>query len=156
MNVKLQRHTAESELYIAASGNQVDIVQYLLQNGAMGIIPKTYCIKHHANSRLAQLFVNYGIDVNDRNSEGQSPLYWSKNKEMTCLPLKYGVDIHLLDYNGNNPLHVACENGSIQTLICYPQLALVQNDEGELAIDLARKIEIKEILKHDPMFVSQT
>jgi ankyrin repeat protein len=126
LNVKLQRHTAESELYIAASGNQVDIVQYLLQNGAMGIIPKTYCIKHHANSRLAQLFVNYGIDVNDRNSEGQSPLYWSKNKEMTCLPLKYGVDINLLALFGNNPFHNACRSGSIQLVLFYakyPQLA---------------------------------
>jgi len=100
-------------LILAVYNNSVDVVDFLLKNGAstagqdaagntalMGV-----CFKGYAE--LAQKLVAAGADVNERNSNGATALTFAAtfgHLQIAELLLKNGADVYVQDARGKTPL----------------------------------------------------
>ncbi|MDR2812777.1 MAG: ankyrin repeat domain-containing protein [Puniceicoccales bacterium] len=62
-----------------------------------------------ANSKTdeVQQLIASGINVNQKNSTGATPLHFSDTEEMTVLLCDLGADVNATDDNGDTPLHNA-------------------------------------------------
>lgn len=64
------------------------------------------------NKELIDLLLDYGADINSRDSHGFTPIlyinYFYEDIELFKHLLKRGADIHAFNYNGYNILHILC------------------------------------------------
>jgi hypothetical protein len=61
------------------------------------------------NEQIIKLLIQFGANINKKNSKGASPLTEMNNYDdnMLKLLINYGGDIHTVDYEGNTILHIA-------------------------------------------------
>ena len=68
---------------------------------------------------VANILLNYKIDINARNKKGETALYIAtenNNKYVTELLLNYNADVNIKCKYNISPLHNACENGCLFTV----------------------------------------
>lgn len=115
-------------LLIASSDGRVDVVEFLLRNGA---------------------------DVNVKNNEGQNALMFcaakyrdSLNRDVVDALLRAGINVHDKDANGNTALHYACKSESEEMVRLlagdFNVSPWVANLAGVKPIDLASSDEIRQ------------
>lgn len=93
-----------------------DGARFLLKHG----IDISFCAFKHAS-----LFVDRGIELNERNEEGLTPLYLAaRHNHCTIVDylLRKGADVNLIDRQiGRTPLMYTASNGSTQ--LCHTLLS---------------------------------
>lgn len=68
-------------------------------------------VKENNIEKVKKLLAN-GVDVNVKNSYGQTPLFCVANSlDMTKVLINYGADINIKDDEGNTPLHWMIRSG---------------------------------------------
>jgi len=110
------------DLYTAINRNrQNNVIQFLLQNGAVSNGEILLLTMERQRFDLARQFIEAGIDVNyqyplSRNyADGMTPLlYASKwnNFEMVKLLVEHGANINIRAVDGNTPLSIARTNNN--------------------------------------------
>ncbi len=111
--------TGHTALYISASSNNLELVQYICSKGVDINYPCGYywettlhlaCVKDFFN--IAKFLLSIGADISKRNKTGLTPALVACQKgniRILNLLLQHGVDINERSYSGNTLLHIACE-----------------------------------------------
>jgi ankyrin repeat protein len=92
---------------------------------------------------LLNYFVDYGVNINGKNNNGQTPLHIaiSKNKkEIVDYYLQMGTNLDMLDDGGNSVLHLAAEGNDpklMQVLLEKFKNINAVNKDGMTALHLA-------------------
>ncbi len=71
-------------------------------------------------NELVELLVSKGLDINSKNSEGQTPLYFAcveKNNELVKILIKNKADVNIQTNNGHAPLHFTSNIEIVKLLI---------------------------------------
>ncbi|VDI07818.1 Hypothetical predicted protein, partial [Mytilus galloprovincialis] len=107
---------------------------------------------HH---EIIFVLINAHANVNAKNNENQTALHVTKDKQVAEMLIKNGADANSRDihvsmyYSGNTPLHQAAYNGQNDTmkyLIRIGANTSVQNNKNETPLDLAKNLEVAEII----------
>jgi ankyrin repeat protein len=77
-----------------------------------GLPPSASLLKAAQNSDVTQVRrnLNWGVDVNTRDSEGVTPLHWAayfNSEGVAELLITYGADVNAKMNNGGTPLQLA-------------------------------------------------
>ena len=125
--VDVQGYCDDTPLYAASYGGHIDIMLWLLNHGADA---NTFCSgftplfesadKMHLDT--AQVLLENNADINLRDYQGQTPLYWvlsycrSKGKlmDMVRLLLEHGADPNICTNDHRTPLHEASSHGLLE------------------------------------------
>lgn len=93
----------------AVSSNNKDVVELLLENGA--IMEKNLILRHAESKEMAEFLISLGADVNGEDGSGQTPLHWNiiTNKPLDLIRflIDSGADVNTKDNDGKTPLHMA-------------------------------------------------
>ena len=114
-------------------------------------------------SAAVQLLVDLGADTNTMNKSGQTPLHAAVSGEKDCPELcetllKHGATIDAVDEDGNQPLHLACNRGHINTaslLLSHEADTNTMNKSGQTPLHAATSGEkdcpelCEILLRHD-------
>ena len=110
-------------LEIATREGHVDIVQYLVSEGAPvnaqdrdGVTALMYACSEK-QSEIMSFLLNHGADINIRNRDGTAALHLACYKQMIVgveLLLAHGVDHSLRGIEGSTPLMYACKKKSLK------------------------------------------
>ena len=103
-------------LHLACYENNVEIVRFLLKNGAdinkedkNGFTP-LYLACYENNVEIVRLLLEKDADINKEDKDGNTPLHvacYENNVEIVRLLLEKDADINKEDKDGITPLHVA-------------------------------------------------
>jgi ankyrin repeat protein len=137
-------YPSTSVLHFAASGN-FPVAETLLSHGCNPNLGFGQCLWREP-SRMAELFLSHGADVNFRESSGQpllnSRIHWNLPSVVLWL-LKNGADPNLADDRGNTALHEAAARGInpkvIQAILDRGGRKTTRNEEGKTPLALAKE-----------------
>ncbi len=89
-----------------------------------------------------------GADVNARDNEGTTPLYWHLQVSTAKALIRPDTQINAQDHDGNTLLHMAFESGAVGLLLRHGANPNIQNHEGRLpAQGHYTNIEIKTAIR---------
>lgn len=71
---------------------------------------------HSANRDRLKLLLRYGVNPNERDSDGQSCLHKSEDAGIAKLLIEHGADVNLLNKDGATPLDVCRDRDVIRVL----------------------------------------
>ena len=63
---------------------------------------------------IIELLLSKGGQIDSRDSEGKTPLYWAiqnNRKELVELLISSGADVNVKDNSGKTPLHISSQQG---------------------------------------------
>lgn len=104
-----------------------------------------HTMAYHDLLEPCRLLLSYGADVNRKNKNGETPLYWAVR--MNCFQvamtlLDYGADANCLDNSGSTPLHYACCHAvpeMIPLLLSYKCDPNIKDVDGKTALESIEK-----------------
>ena len=149
-NFKSGELNADSQihLFVAARGNDIKAVQWLLANGAEvnakndnGWTPLHGAATKNASEAAAVLLAN-GAEVNV-TSNGWTPLYmvaFRNASEAAAVLLANGAEVNVKDNDGWTPLHWAADRNASEAaavLLANGAEVNAKNNDGETPLDLA-------------------
>ncbi len=118
--VNLKDISGRTPLHWAARNDHLNIVKFLVNNGAdvnaednQGISPLFYSVWLGGNYEIAECLVNIGADVNFKRSNGQTLLYLASREgidKTAKLLIEKGADLNQPDAVGKTPLFISVEN----------------------------------------------
>ncbi|KAM9703430.1 ankyrin repeat and SOCS box protein 2 [Menidia menidia] len=115
----------ETPLMVAATGDNLECVQVLLENGAEPDIPSydketpLYKACEKSNAAVVAALLNHGAEVNTRCLQGWTALQEAvlrNNVEICEMLLKAGAKYNLSNMYGITPLFTAAQSGQVDTL----------------------------------------
>jgi ankyrin repeat protein len=112
VNVNATNNKKYTALDFAEENDEFDIVTMLLKNGT-NVTDKNALFRRALNNGSESLILElleHGIDINSRDSEGQTPLYFAIVKNLTTVVnilIAKGADINARNNDGQTPLHKA-------------------------------------------------
>jgi hypothetical protein len=113
---------------------------------------------YYADIEMVRVLLDYGVDVNSRNKDGWTPLYYAPNSYpndpgAARLLLDRGADPNLGAKDGQTPLHEALQYGWIEMarlLIEHGanvEVIQVKGKHGKTALEIASEEQYDEIVK---------
>ena len=87
-----------------------------------------------------------GNIVIQRNVFEQSPLHFTKTKEMVEVLLNYGANVHVRDKNGNTFLHKVDRVDLVQVFLDYGINVNATNNYGATPLHMVKKVEVLQVL----------
>jgi len=90
------------------------------------------------------------LSPNTRDSGGATALHLTNNTDVIGLLLEYGAKVNSRDLDGNTPLHVMCQNGSLEAirLLVSRQADLVaENNEKVMPVHSAAERGHTEVIQ---------
>ena len=151
----IKGHTA---IHVVSLTGNMRIAKLLLKKGVdINVKDKDKHTSLHGTAlvghmKLASLFIQRGAEINARDIMGYTPLHqasWNGHTEIVSLLLKNGANINVQDEKGYTPLHRAVSEGYMETtsLLLKSGAKNIKNRDGQLPVDLAEAIEMKELIK---------
>jgi ankyrin repeat protein len=147
---------------VALAGRHFQLAEVLHRNGS-SVAPRGYsdttplhAAAHNGDFEMVQVLLDYGVDVNARNSRGRTPLAYASlggrpnEPRVTRLLIEHGADPNIPSVSGFTPLHRASENGRIEIvhiLIEHGANVEVQDKYGRTPLDVASGDHREEILE---------
>jgi ankyrin repeat protein len=109
------------------SGGHTGMVKWFLAHGvdlnkAQCDDPDRTFLYEAGNAEIAELLIDHGVDVNHKDKQGQTALYWicmfgQNPAEVARVLLKHGADPNAADKRGLTPLMVAKDGATVDALI---------------------------------------
>lgn len=108
---------------------------------------------------IAQLFINYGSNVNAKNKDGKTPLHIicelpinDHTEKIIKLLINSGANVNSIDIRGNTVLHELAQHNNNSELISYISSldAIVnnKNNDGDIALHIAIQKENSDMMMH--------
>jgi len=149
----------ETPLHSAASGGQLEVVKFLISQGAdinlkqnSGATALHFaCFGGHRD--VVEWLIDNGADVNSKDNNGLTPLrvaVFRSNKEMIALLIEKGAALNAREENGATPLHEACIGGNkdvVELLIEKGANIGIEDDMGNTPFHMASNYGQKEIVE---------
>ncbi len=144
-------------LMLASQAGSMEIVEYLLANGAeIDVITATGCTalnsaidKSHMN--IAKLLISRGADVNIRSPfDGATPLLLAtleQKLDFVKLLLENGANVNARDESGFTALMEAGSTEIVQVLLAFGADVNAKNNEGGTALQYAKEQNLEEIVE---------
>ena len=95
-----------------------------------------------------RVLIEYGASVNDRDVEGNTPLYYGNSKLALALLSEFKCDPNVINKQGMSPLHVACKVGDLSKVELLIEHGTHMNDKdghGNTPFEIAVKYRNAEI-----------
>lgn len=110
-----KKHTDQLIFKACRNGNSFEL-ESILSDGAdpncegYHYPPLHIACKYHP--KLIKVLLNYGADINVKNSSYKTPLHMACEYKLSSVKilLDCGADLNVIDHEGNTPLHVACQH----------------------------------------------
>ena len=147
----------------ALEGRHFELAQVLHRNGSSvdpqgrSGISTLHSAAYYGDLEMVQVLLDYGADVNAKESTGCTPLNFalenhSKDLDPRIVPflLECGTDPNLQADNGFTPLHRASDSGRIEivrVLVDHGASVEVQDKQGRTPVDIASGEQRDEIIK---------
>ncbi|XP_074113519.1 uncharacterized protein LOC141536705 isoform X1 [Cotesia typhae] len=125
--VTIKRHHVKNKLLIftAVELGFVNVIEELLK---LGVSPNTvlsndliYCMLHiaclHRQDGVVKLLINKGADVNCRDHQGKTPLFYAihnGDRKIIKILLRNHADINIQAQDGQTPLSISVENVDVE------------------------------------------
>ncbi|MDD3000785.1 MAG: ankyrin repeat domain-containing protein [Candidatus Riflebacteria bacterium] len=155
-NPNYLNETSESVLENAVrncstNDDSIDTIHLLIRNGAdihnnamRGLTPPLMWTPPRKDLLIQQILLSYGADVNEKSSNGQTPLMYAAGKtNLFKLYLRSGGDVNARDNEGNTVLcHIAKEGKSAELValaIKHGSDPMEPNNKGEIPLVIAAK-----------------
>lgn len=103
--------------------------------------------------KICQMLIDAGANVNQRNSTGETPLWWASgydNVEILKLLLDKGANVNAINSYVVTPLMRAAEYemyDNVQILLSHGACVTLKDEQGQTALDYAQKTGNKEIIE---------
>jgi ankyrin repeat protein len=149
-SAKNHANNTVSALTIAAQENDLKLAKILIDFGCKvndNINRYVLLVLINSNkgdiSEFVYLLVNHGIDVNQCDADGNSPLILATGKELTNVVnilLDSNIDIDHKNAQGNTALHIAVLSGKIELvslILKYKPDINIMNKMGNSALELS-------------------
>ena len=98
----------------------------------------------YLDSKVVELLIKYGADVNARNYKNETPLHLVTDENITSVLIKNGADVDILDNNNRTALDNAIESDSININIIKDMLSSCNVDTFKKAFYLSLGKYIKD------------
>ena len=121
------KQTAQSNIYLAASDNDISAVTAYLDSGinVNELDSNGYSTLHAASSYnhfdLLQLLVSRGGNINLADNEGDTPLFVAETKEMCALLIELGADVNHRNQEGQTALEYMMEEDEFPDVVAFLQ-----------------------------------
>ena len=149
-------------LFAASYHGDVDTIRWLLKHGAdangfcSGYLPLIDAAAI-MNLDAVQVLLEYKADINLKNKEGKTPLYWilvhcsgeEKLVDMVRRLLGHGADPNICNNGHRTPLHEASSYGLLEAarlLLRYGAKVDEKDEEGKTPYQLATSDEMTKLL----------
>ncbi len=66
--------------------------------------------KYASNEKMFDMLIKSGLDINNENNNGQTPIFFVKDPQILEKYIKAGADINHTDHNGSTPIFYAVKN----------------------------------------------
>ncbi len=125
VSVDLKNSEGMSLVAISAEKGYIDIVKYLLANGAtLNTIDMWGWSPLHSaviggNSEMVKLFIEYGLEVDESSHEFMTPLHYAcleGNKEIVQILLEHGADRYTVNDEGRTSFDMVKEANHLEIL----------------------------------------
>ena len=157
-NVNAKANDLSTALHIAALGGHSEIVQMLLEKDALvhaldedGVTPLMDAAKG-GHVEIISLLVKAGGDINVQDREGRSALTWAVTRSSSIAAINYllslGAQVNAATPQSETSLMYAVRLGNkeiVQTLLAGGADVQIKNDDGDRALELARKSRREDI-----------
>lgn len=140
--------------------NDTKLVQAALNSGASvnksykGLYPLIRAASF-GNLNMVEYLLNKSAVIDIEDTQKMTPLHYAaalKNDSILKLLLKEGAESSLMDKDGENPLHIAAKYGRLDAVKdlrnANASLMLQKNDKGDTPLDLAKKLNRKEVVEY--------
>ncbi|KAH0539791.1 hypothetical protein KQX54_008056 [Cotesia glomerata] len=118
--------SGSTPLHLAVGSKHAEIVELLINFDANVNVPNEsgdtclhISVERDTDTRITKLLMKHCKDINCFNQDGLTPLLIAAKKNpalVECL-IDYGADVHLTDLQGRNALHIAVENGQLESVV---------------------------------------
>jgi ankyrin repeat protein len=98
------------------------------------------------NTEIVRLLLTRGVDVNEVNDDGETPIFLTDSKKIISLLVNHGAKIHIQNKKGNTPLHdaIKCESlKATRILLSLGADPLITNHRGQTVRALVRYLNNK-------------
>jgi len=64
-----------------------------MNRGTSSNLTKCFLAARSGNKEIVELLISKGADLNIKDRDGRTPLYWARNKDLVDLLMKHGAKL---------------------------------------------------------------
>jgi ankyrin repeat protein len=166
----LPTEDGETLLHHALRSGKMDLITYLVEQKGLSVtvadkkgrtpLHKVGFRAQGDNAEVARYLISKGADVNAADNNGNTPLFniigpWVKTENIVAFVralLTAGASVEVVDKLGRTPLRQAAQIGNLAVVKVLVEkggkkLVAMKDKEGQTALDVARKKNVRNYLK---------